>query len=83
MNDFSEEELAKLKVLLSMSETKFARLVRIADEDEKWEWLWTNMRKFGITIFAVVASIAAFRDDVASIASWLVSLVKGGSGGGS
>lgn len=79
MGDFTDEELAKLRIILQMSQPKLNRLLRIADEDEKWEWLWANMRKFGITIFAIVAAIAAFRNDLVSIMSWAFG--KGGDGG--
>lgn len=81
MQEFNKEELEKLKILLTMPEQKLNRLVRIADEDEKWEWLWTNLRKFGLAIFTIVALLAALRSDLASLISWAFG--KGGSGGGS
>lgn len=74
----SEEELTPaeiktLKLLAEMPPEKLARLKKIADEDEKWEWLWANLRKFGFSVAALVAAIVALRDDLMSLVQWLFS----------
>lgn len=41
-----------------------ARLKKIAQDDERWEWLWTVLRRFGAWVFGIAAALAAFRDDI-------------------
>jgi len=67
LNDLTPQEIERLKRLLSMSRSKVDRLEKIADEDEKWEWVWANIRKFGTTVFFFVTALVAVRDDLAKL----------------
>lgn len=53
-----------------LTREEIVRLKKIAKEDERVEWLWGVMRKFGTWIFAIVAALAAFRDDIAKLMGW-------------
>lgn len=69
MQNLTPEEEERLKKLLSLPDSKIARLERIINEDEKWEWLWALTRKFGMWVFTITAALVAFREDIITLFS--------------
>lgn len=67
MENLTEEEEKRLRALLELSSEDIRRLEKIAQEDEKWEWLWALTRKFGVTVFAIITGIVAFREDITAL----------------
>lgn len=55
-----------------LTQDEIRRLKKIAKEDERWEWLWAILRKFGGAVFALVAMLVAFRNDISELGRWLL-----------
>jgi len=54
-----------------LSDEEIARLRLILQQDERVEWLYANVRRWGAAILAIVAALVAFRNDISSLFAWL------------
>ena len=54
-----------------LSAEEIARLRLILLQDERVDWLYANIRKWGAGILAIIAAAVAFRNDIASLFAWL------------
>lgn len=65
--DFTDEEMVRLRVLLSNDQ----QLRAIVVNDERVAWLWAVTRKWVGGVAVVLASAVAFRDDLRSLVLWI------------
>lgn len=72
LQKLTEEQEAALELLLSHPET-VQRLISMADEDEKREWLFTLIRKTAAYVAAVLTAIILFWDS-------FIKMIKGALG---
>lgn len=63
----SDDEKETLKIMLAMGPKPMERLVRIAAEDEKREWLFALTRKWAAAIAAFITATLLLKDQVASM----------------
>jgi uncharacterized membrane protein AbrB (regulator of aidB expression) len=56
-----------LKIMLSIGPRAMERVAKIAEEDERREWLFTLIRKTAAWVFGIVAALVVFRDNIAAL----------------
>jgi len=77
-NSLSEQEKRRLQYLLSLDSATIkalmqldpktiARLRKVADEDEKMEWLWASLRRIASTVMIVVGALVLFWEQVKNL----------------
>jgi hypothetical protein len=67
LENLTDEQRETLKIMLAMGSKAMHRVARIAEEDERREWLYSMIRKTAAWVFGIVAALVVFRDNLASI----------------
>ena len=63
-NSLTPEERERMDLLLKMDAKTISRLSRIAEEDERMEWLWAGIRRISSTVALVVGAMVLFWEQV-------------------
>lgn len=63
-NSLTPEERERMELLLKLDAKTISRLSRIAEEDERMEWLWAGVRRVSSTVALVVGAIVIFWEQV-------------------
>jgi len=71
IHDLTEEQQARLKLLLRLDESVILQLEQVAISDARMKWFWSSARQFIGWVAAFIAGIVAFRHDI-------IALFKGG-----
>ena len=67
LEDLTDDQRETLKIMLAMGPRAMERVVRIAEEDQRREWLYSLIRKTAAWVFGVVAALVVFKDNIAAL----------------
>jgi len=70
LDSLTDDQRETLKIMLAIGPRAMERVARIAQEDERREWLYALIRKTAAWVFAVVAGLVVFRENIAALFSW-------------
>jgi hypothetical protein len=63
-DNLSPEEQRRLEKLLTLNQKTVDRLVKVAEQDERMEWLWAATRRAASFVAIVLGSIALFFEQI-------------------
>lgn len=67
LSTLTDDQRETLKIMLSIRPRSMERVARIAQEDERREWLYSIIRKTAAWVFGIVAALVVFRDNIAAL----------------
>lgn len=62
--ELTEQQRDRLMRLLQLEQKTIARLERVAEEDERMEWLWALLRRIASTVAIILGSIVLFYEQL-------------------
>lgn len=72
MDDLTPEELERFQMLVKLDIKTIERLKKVAETDERVEWLWASIRKIVTTITIIIGGFVLFYDQLRSFVKSLV-----------
>lgn len=72
MSDLTPEEEERLRLLLSLNRRTIERLERVAQQDERMEWMWAALRRAASTLAVILGAIILLFDQIKAFIRSLV-----------